>query len=169
MIRRFALISSLITLGAIAITPKAYAQEVNIDYNGKIEPSCTVANITNGKLALWDEDDSIMDANPLEATGAQPGSFELNCNGGAEISFGTPVAQNGSPSIGANRTELYDGDPLTEGTLLADVYDNGTNLANLTGPISNKTLYVTTAINNGGTPIPVGDYNYRVTLNITAK
>ncbi|NJM22935.1 MAG: hypothetical protein HC907_31680 [Richelia sp. SM1_7_0] len=125
--------------------------------------------MTNGKLVLWDTDDSIMDANPLKATGAQPGSFELNCSGGAEISFGTPVAQNGSPTIELKRTELFDGDPSTGGSLLADVYNGGTNLADLTGPIFNKTLYVAMAVNNGGTPLPPGDYNYRVTLNITAK
>ncbi len=171
MIRRIALISGCVALSALALGGKASAQSVDVDFNGVVAPSCVSSNVVNGvlKLATNPANFAVLSSDPIEATGASVGKFDLNCNGGAAITINIPTVLAGSAPAASTANygaALRDG--ATNLTAFA-VVGGAPQTANVVAPITNKTYGVHLFVQNNGIPLPAGNYNYRVNLNIVAN
>ncbi|MBD2020848.1 hypothetical protein H6F43_11720 [Leptolyngbya sp. FACHB-36] len=171
MIRRIALVSGCVALSALAFGGKAHAQSVDVDFNGVVTPTCMAANVVNGVTkvpTLPTLNLPVLSSDPADDPGASFGRFDLSCNGDADITINPPTVL---PSSVATASTANYGASLKDGTIdIATAVKGGApGTATVVGPLVNKTFDVHQWVNNGAVPLPSGNYDYRVNLNIVAK
>ncbi|MCC5628163.1 hypothetical protein LC613_08530 [Nostoc sphaeroides CHAB 2801] len=180
MIRRIALISSLAVLSAVAFTPKAQAQNADVDFTGTVPATCTINSTTNGTLALVNARNLLADA-----TNGTPANLNVSCNAGTTFTI-TSVANNGTALSGSATyaaniagvfTSVRDGaTTVANGNVspngLASIAGNPPGVAGAlqVGPITNKNYAVDMSVFNiGSTALPIGNYNVRVNVALTPQ
>ncbi|NEP00995.1 MAG: hypothetical protein F6K58_20510 [Symploca sp. SIO2E9] len=86
MIRRFALVSGLILTGAVAFSPKAFAQSVDVNFEGNIGPECSFAAPTPGRLVYATQEQFAGTGTiSSDAPGGVSGEVEVLCNTDANL------------------------------------------------------------------------------------
>ncbi|HBB36037.1 MAG TPA: hypothetical protein DDZ80_32610 [Cyanobacteria bacterium UBA8803] len=86
MIRRFLLTSGLMLASAVAFSPKAFAQSVDVPFQGNIGPQCSFAAPIPGTL-VYSQPGAGPTAGPItsDAPGGVSGQVDVSCNTGASL------------------------------------------------------------------------------------
>lgn len=178
MKHRLALAGSLAILGAVALAPKAQAQDsVIIPFNGTVNSSCTFSGIQTGTLAQPSSNAEYLMAHSDSNVG-QSGSVTVNCpSGSAKVSIDAPVKINApnsfSPSVvqavltdGTNSTTAS-----TNGQFSASAPWNTTNQTDITVNSASANLSVSMVVgkNANTNGLPSGTYQYQVTVTAIAQ
>jgi hypothetical protein len=158
--RHFALISSLAVLGAVTLTPKASAQNVDVLFDLTVTSRCAFDNIVNGTLTNNTFNTFVTDP-------GNEGSATLTCSSQANFGISLPVADAGNPVIHSGvevASQATANPPIgsvtsTGGGSLFNISDN----AGITDELITVTMTVTDT-----EVIPAGSYQYRVTLTVVA-
>ena len=155
MMRRLTLVSGLVILSAVAFTTKAQAQNANVDFSGRIQPTCIINSVTNGTLALANARTILADA----TTGVS-GKLNVSCSGGTTFTI-TSVADNGTALSGAaTYANTVDG-------AFASVRDGATGVAQgQVSPTGGAAIF--TPINTAG-PLqagPINNIDYSIDLSV---
>ncbi|MGF2037716.1 MAG: hypothetical protein RMZ43_020745 [Nostoc sp. CmiVER01] len=176
MIRRLALVISIAVLSAVAFAPKAGAVPATQDvtFNGTVVGVCTFTGTTAGAL-VNQNNNAWVEA----STGSTIGNIgtaaqtTVNCTSGGQLAVSAPV----KVAAPANFTDtikqavVYDGTNFSSSTGTAfDTAGWAKPTTALTIPANtNRTLNVAAIIgvNNVSSGVPVGTYNYKVTLTAT--
>lgn len=164
MIRRLALTAGCIALSTIALSGKAHAQTVDINFTGTVPPSCSTSSVTAGVMKVPTGNLPVLTSTAADAAGASNGSFKLTCTGAAQVSIGIPTPQNAASGNVGNYGSRIEG-VTSNYAVKGGAAQTGT----IAAPISNRTVEVNTFVNNGGTPLPVGTYAYKATVTITPQ
>ena len=177
--RRLTLVSGLVVLSAVALAPKAQAQNANVDFSGTIAKTCTINSFTNGTLALKDARTILADS-----TTGTPGKLNVSCNAGTTFTV-TSVANNGSTLSSGTFATAVDGAFTTVrdgATTVAQGQVSPTGNAAITaapgtpgavqaGPINAKDYSVDLSVFKVGTTsvLPPGTYNVRVNVALAPQ
>jgi hypothetical protein len=136
----------------------------DVNFNGVVNPSCTINVTTDGTLV--DDGSGVLSSS---ATGGASGVASIVCNSAAAtLQIGSPVAG----TVAATADALSASAELTganTGTITAGASDTA-NLTNLSTAGAPTTVTVDMAANFNttyGTNIPGGNYGYAVTLTLT--
>jgi hypothetical protein len=168
---RIALASTCALLGGLTFSAgNAHAQSVDVDFDGTVTPNCAITAPVKGvtKIATTPPNPALLSSDPAQAAGATKGSFTLTCNGGASMVLAIPTVRAGS--VAAAGTANYGAELQDGATLLATSTKGGTaGTKVVAGPIVNKVYNVHQWVNNGATPLPNGNYLYRVNVAVTAQ
>jgi hypothetical protein len=172
---RLAVVSGFAMLSAVALSPKAQAQNVNVDFTGSTTPTCS-ATAAPGALA-------VVDNKQLTAGGpaGTAGTLTVTCNSGTTFTI-TGITDNGSVLAGGqtiNNIDAVVASILDGATVIKDggITDGGTTVPALNVasgvqvPGSNKVYDVRLNIYNiAASPnLPTGDYKVRVAITLTPQ
>jgi len=177
MKHRLALAGALTILGAVALAPKAQAQDtITIPFNGTVNSSCTFSNLQTGTLAQPSANAEYLMAHSGSNVG-QPGSVAVNCpSGSAQVGISAPVKVNApnsfSPSVvqavltdGTNSTTAFTGNRFnTNAPWNANTGDITVNSAS-----ANMSVCMVVGENASTNGLPFGTYLYQVTVTATAQ
>jgi hypothetical protein len=164
MIHRFLLASALGLISYTALTPKTFAQSVNVPFSGTVPGSCAFNTPTPGVLAV---DDVVKPTMLIGGTApggtiakGNPGFVQVVCNTNANVTINQPVQTSG---FKFNIKNNFASASLTGAT--GDfISTSGTS----TLPIKQGTTSFTVRMQTeSDTLIPPGNYDYYVTLTIT--
>ncbi len=163
MIRRLSIISGLVVLSAFALTGKANAQSVDVNFSGIVPNTCTITKVSNGTLSLVNP--NLLDAN------ANRGQVLVNCAGSGAVTISNPVATS---TVAANYAGLSGTQTVAElwssatgGTYLADsqgMFGNTSYTAASNN--QNVPLYVNVFSRNSAIPLPTGTYAFKTTVTV---
>jgi hypothetical protein len=164
MIRRLALVSSLVVIAAVASTAKAQAESVDVQFNGTIPNSCTITKISDGNLYMVNN--YVMDAN--DGGRAQ---VNVNCKSNGQVTIGDPVPTtpdaSSYDSLSGTETVAELWNSSTGGGYLAD--SQGMFGSSSYTAVSNSTdvpLYINVFTRNGSVPLSVGTYGFQTTVTV---
>jgi hypothetical protein len=89
MIRRFVLTSGLMLAGAVAFSPKAFAQSVDVNFTANVGPECSFATPIPGTLVMNSPGNGPFPPPPGElsslAPGGVSGQVDVSCNTNADL------------------------------------------------------------------------------------
>ncbi len=125
--------------------------------------SCTTSQVQGGKLGLVSGDATTLSSRPDQAPLGQLATWTVTCTAGMALNVSPPIAIGTTPATVSRGVQVWDGSPLSGGTLLTQATTIATNL-NLTAPINNRTFFLHLYANSGATPLISGTYSYRIQL-----
>jgi hypothetical protein len=176
MIHRLVLTSGLMLAGAVAFSPKAFAQSVDVMFNGNIGPECSFAAPVPGTLVYSGDFTSRITS---DAPGGVSGKVDVSCNTpGASVQisdarfvsftptnpqFDQPPFPPGGQYFQATARvpgaqTYYDGFSGSGSSSSMPLFPNGTSTLR-------QTVEVDLSVNEGN--YQAGNYQYAVTLTIT--
>lgn len=161
LIRASVIASALTVAGIVANTTNAFAADQLVNFQGTVLPTCTFSNVVDG--ALGQEVASPEFLSEI-GTGGAPGYVDLACNSGAQVSVGLPVDNGSSVPISPS----FEGASAVTSAGIAKQDSISATPISIPGPVR-ETLQVGMYVRNGITPIPVGTYNYNVTVTATPQ
>jgi hypothetical protein len=130
--------------------------------------SCTTSQIQVGKLGLAQGGYTTLSSRPDQAPLGQLGSWTFSCTGGLSLSVNPPIARGTTPATASRGVQVWNGSPLSGGTLLTETTTTPTN-TNLPSPLTNRTLFLHLYANSGGNLLTPGTYSYRVQLLVVPQ
>jgi hypothetical protein len=156
LIRASVIASALTVTGIVANTTSAFAVDQTVNFQGIVAPTCAFSNVVDGALGV---EAANINAISERGVGGRPGSVDLTCNSGAQVSVSLPV-NNGSsvtvsPSWQAGTVMTSAGEAMRD--------SGGFLNQNIIGPVQEQ-LSVGMYVVNGFTPFPAGTYNYNVVV-----
>ncbi|MDB9371808.1 hypothetical protein [Nodularia sphaerocarpa] len=169
---RLALLSGFAVLSAVAFSPKAQAQNADIDFTGTIAVSCDINSATNGELEPLGPNQLFADPD----FSGTAGNVNVTCDNGTTFTV-TSIANNGGSvfnDIQRITARVKDGNTQIA---VGEVSPTGASVASpvgvagpvQTGPIAAKDYGVTLHVNNFATALPAGTYNIRVNVALTPQ
>ena len=183
MIHRLVLTSGLILAGAVAFSPKVFAQSVDVMFNGNIGPECSFAAPVPGTLVYSGGGPSGLPPGVIitsNAPGGVSGKVDVSCNTPARVQisnarfvsftptnpqFNQPPFPPGGQNFqarakvpGAETLYLGNGTGGNNPSPSIPLFPNPT-------PTLRQTVEVDLSVNGGN--YPAGNYQYAVTLTIT--
>jgi len=178
MIHRLVLTSGLMLAGAVAFSPKAFAQSVDVMFNGNIGPECSFAAPVPGTLVYSGQDFS--NTITSDAPGGVSGKVDVSCNTPARIqisnarfvSFTPTNPQFEQPPFPPGGQDFQARAKVPGAETLYFGYGGGGNspspdipLFPTPTPTLRQTVEVDLSVNGGN--YQAGNYQYAVTLTIT--
>jgi hypothetical protein len=143
MLKRLMFASAIAVGGSLAIAPYAQANPVDIPFNGSVAFECVFGAVTPGVLVPVGSPATELSS---LAPGGVAGTTDVLCNGQAAIDI-TAVTKAAGPAFApVSQTVTVNGNP---------------GLPVAAGVLTD--LFVDLEIESAG-PLPVGDYEYLVTL-----
>jgi hypothetical protein len=90
--RHLALASALAVLSAVALSPKAQAQNsTTVNFNGTVSSTCTFSNVQNGTLVQPSATAEYLMAESYLSNTGTSGSLQVNCTASSNLSISAPV------------------------------------------------------------------------------
>jgi len=170
-LRRLALVCGIAALSAVAFSPKAQAQTANVDFTGQVPATCTINSVTPGVLNYGGT--TALGADNSQGT---RGLINVTCNAGTTFAIAN-IANNGTPAAihnlvdGANAevNDSFNGTTPARGSIAftsnyTATLPLSTPGALQTGPITNKDYGVHLSVFRASGNLPVGNYQYRVSV-----
>jgi hypothetical protein len=130
--------------------------------------SCSTSQVQGGKLGLVSGDATTLSSRPDQAPLGQLASWTFTCTGGMALNVNPPIAIGSTPATVSRGVQVWNGSPLSGGTLLTEATTIATNL-NLPAPLNNRTFFLHLYANSGATPLLPGTYSYRVSLLVVPQ
>jgi hypothetical protein len=130
--------------------------------------SCTTVQVQGGKLGLVSGDSTTLSSRPDQAPLGQLASWTFTCTAGMALNITPPIAIGPTPATVTRGVQVWNGSPLSGGTLLTEATTIATNL-NITAPLNNRTFFLHLYANSGATPLIPGTYSYRVPLLVVPQ
>ncbi len=162
MLRRFALVSGLAVLSAVAFAPKASANPDTqiIEFNGEIAKTCNIELLGNGQL---DQDN--VQASRLVTT--MSGGAEVTCNGASTLSVSAPQLQPTSTAIANGFTAAAGSEVAVASGGSFNQTISDTPPSPLDRGVTHTVIVEMEAQTADGLALPPGTYEYQVTLTAT--
>ncbi|HLP88020.1 MAG TPA: hypothetical protein VK184_05365 [Nostocaceae cyanobacterium] len=166
-IRQTILFTALSVLGAVSLTPKAFADSQVVPFTATVNSVCTLSNVVPGNLGAdmaTNTLDSTITTSPATNTPGFSGSITITCNSGS-----------GSYNIGSTtNTTAFAGAPAVVGLAVNAASSFGTSTATGTtntgaGNVVNVSGTTPTVINidlaaTYGSALAAGDYSFDVVI-----
>ncbi|MEA5583595.1 hypothetical protein VB620_19910 [Nodularia harveyana UHCC-0300] len=170
--RRLALVSGFAVLSAVAFSPKAQAQNANVDFAGTVAVSCSINTATNGALAPFGPNQLFADPD----FSGTAGNINVTCGNGTTFTVSSIANNGGSVYNQIQRITARVKDGTTQ-VAVGEVSPTGAAVASPVGvagpvqaaPITAKNYGVTLHVNNFTTALPAGTYNIRVNVALTPQ
>lgn len=172
-LRRLALVSGFAVLSALAFSPKAQAQNANVDFSGEIGPACIINSTENGRL------EKNLSGTSLNTI--LPGNINVSCTDGTTFTI-TSITDNGTVLSTGTYTENIDfitarvldgGIPVVNGDLSPNgvgsnfiINPIGTVSELQLGPITDKDYAVELAVTNTFSGIALNSGYYKIRVNV---
>ncbi|MDJ1171096.1 hypothetical protein PMG71_16830 [Roseofilum sp. BLCC_M154] len=172
--RHLALASALAVLSAVALSPKAQAQNsTTVNFNGTVSSTCTFSNVQNGTLVQPSPTaEYLMAESFLNNTGTS-GSLEVNCTASSSLSISAPVKIQAPAGFNPDIVQAV----LLHPILIATTNGNGQfsnsfpwNFPTSPIPSLNNSPYEVSMVvgkNANTNGLPSGTYEYQVTVTAT--
>jgi hypothetical protein len=177
MKHRLALAGALTILGAVALAPKAQAQDtVTIPFNGTVNSSCTFSGIQTGTLTQPSATAEYLMAHTGSNVG-NSGSVTVNCpSGSALVGVSAPVKITAPNSFSPTTVQAV----LTDGTNSTTAFTGNrfntslpwnANTGDITVNSASANLSVGMVVGREASTngLPSGTYQYQVTVTATAQ
>lgn len=176
--RRLALAGTLAILSAVALAPKAQAQQSGIiDFSGTVTSTCTFGYIQAGILEQPDSNaEYMMAAGEFNGVG-QSGSVELQCTYPGLISVSPPVkiqAPEGFDPTTTAQAVLDSGDEIVTSSTNGNFNDyapwnEGVSSAPIPSGGYNSPVVMVVGNYDYIKGLPGGTYQYQVTVTVTPQ
>jgi hypothetical protein len=174
--RRLALVAGVAALSAVAFSPKAQAQDSNVDFTANVPATCAINSVTNGTLARVSDGQYVADGySPANTNGTgTAGIINVTCNAGTKFTV-TSVTDNGGSinfSTTATSTSASKGVTIRDAATGTEVSATTVGSAGsaITAPITAKNYAVQLNLfKGGGQPLPVGTYNVRAVITLSPQ
>jgi len=154
--------SVLAVVGATAFIGKANAQSVPVDFNGTVPNTCQISKLTDGAL-------TVVAANDISST---PGTVSISCTGSGAIGVSATSYTAPSNAVVTETSGWVTGEGLgsvQRNTSTTGFFGNGVTTSPVAFNGGTKTYNVYGRIYNLNGALPIGNYSFRTTVNITAQ
>ena len=165
MLRRILFASALIFVSATAFTSEAKAQIATtgtVEFNGLVGGACSFSNPVAGTLVVNSGDPNLLGSDPTGAyPGGVPAEIDISCTTDATLTIANPTA-TGDPLAGATFSAT-----ATSSNLGLDFDSQGGANSNAIAAGEQDTIRVNMMVDNQGTTVPAGTYNYEAVITAT--